>query len=125
MRSRETTLFAKHPERFIEQAIVTFVQESSSNRRKVDGGRYFDSPLVGFASGDDFLFKEYKKAFGRFHFSPKDIFDLTFGKSDRNKELSVISWILPISEDTRKAKPQGDKIPFPALEPHTLFRRAI
>lgn len=120
MKSRETTLFAKHPEKVIEKAIVKFVQESSSNRRKVDGGRYFGLPLVEFASADDPLFKEYKKAFGRFHLSPKDIFDLTFGKSDRNKELSVISWILPISEDTRKANRKATKFPS-LLWSHTRY----
>jgi len=111
MKSKEKIYFAKDPERFIQQAIVKFVQESSSNRRKVDGGRYFDSPLVGFASANDPLFKQYKKIIGRFHLSPQDIFDLTFGKSDRKKELSVISWVLPISEDTRRANRKEDKYP--------------
>jgi epoxyqueuosine reductase len=113
MQSHARIQFAKDPEKFIERAIAGFVRESSLNRRKVDGGRYFDSPLVGFASGDDPLFKEYKKIIGRFHLSPRDIFDLTFGKRGRNKELSVISWILPISEDTRKANRKAEK--FPAL----------
>ena len=111
MKSQDKIQFAKDPEKFIEEAIARFVQESPSNCRKVDGGRYFDSPLVGFASGDDSLFKEYKKMFGRFHFSPREIFDLTFGKSDGHKELSVITWVLPISEDTRKSNRKSDKFP--------------
>lgn len=120
MKSKSRVCFAKEPEKFIEQAIGKFVDESSSNRRKVDGGRYFDSPLVGFASANDPLFKQYKKIIGRFHFSPQDIFDLTFGKSDRQRELSVISWVLPISQDTRKANYRQDKYPS-LLWSHTRY----
>ncbi len=57
MRSKPSVYLAKEPEKFIEQAITKFVQESSFNRRKVDGGRYFDPPLVGFASANDPLFQ--------------------------------------------------------------------
>ena len=120
MKSKGRVYFAKDPEEFIRQAIAKFVQESSSNHRKVDGGRYFDSPLVGFASANDPLFKQYKKIIGRFHFSPQDIFDLTFGKSDQKKELSVISWILPISEDTRKGNRKEQKYPS-LLWSHTRY----
>jgi hypothetical protein len=120
MKSKERIYFAKDPEKFVQQAIAKFVEESSSNQRRVDGGRYFDSPLVGFASANDPLFKQYKKIIGRFHFSPQDIFDLTFGKSDRKKELSVISWILPISEDTRKGNRKEDKYPS-LLWSHTRY----
>jgi hypothetical protein len=52
---------AKEPERFLERAITRFVQDSPANRRKVDGGKFWDHPLVGFASGEDPLFKQYKK----------------------------------------------------------------
>ncbi len=120
MKSKERIYFAKDPENFVQQAITKFVEESSFNRRKVDGGRYFDSPLVGFASAKDPLFKQYKKIIGGFHFAPQDIFDLTFGKSDRKKELSVISWILPICEDVRKVNRKQDKYPS-LLWSHTRF----
>jgi hypothetical protein len=43
---------AKEPEKFLERAIIRFVQESPANRRKVDGGKYWDLPLVGFAYGE-------------------------------------------------------------------------
>jgi len=108
---QEKISFAEDKESFIRQAIARFVQESPYNRRKVDGGRYFDAPLVGFASGNDPLFKQYKKIIGRFHLSPREIFDLTFGKGDGERELSVISWVLPICEDTRKANRKEDQYP--------------
>lgn len=120
MQSHKTHHFDSDPENFIRQAIAKFVKESPANRRKVDGGRYFDSPLIGFASANDPLFKQYKKIIGRFHFSPQNIFDLTFGKSDQKKELSVISWILPICEDARKANRKQDKYPS-LLWSHTRY----
>jgi epoxyqueuosine reductase len=120
MGSHKTRHFDSDLENFIRQAIVKFVQESSSNRRKVDGGRYFDSPLVGFASGDDPLFKRYKRLIGRFHFTPREIFDLTFGKNNPNPELSVITWVLPIREDVRKVNRKQDKYPS-LLWSHTRF----
>lgn len=107
----ERITFSRDPERFIERTIAKFVATNPANRRKVDGGKYWDTPLVGFASGKDPLFKQYKKIIGRFHFTPQEIFELTFGKSKRLKELSVVSWVLPVSEDTRISNRKGTKYP--------------
>jgi len=96
-------LFAKEPEKFIQSAITRFVSESSANRRKVDRGRYWEDPLVGFTLGDDPLFKQYKKIIGRFHYTPQEIFDLTFGKTKTPRKLSVISWVLPAAKDIRES----------------------
>jgi epoxyqueuosine reductase len=107
----ERIRFAENPERFIEKTITKFVQKSSANRRKVDGGKYWDTPLVGFASGDDSLFKQYTKIIGKFHYMPQEIFDLTFGKGKKPRKLSVISWVLPASEDIRKSNRKETKYP--------------
>src|SRR4030065_1772080 len=109
MGTRDRIIFAKNPERFIEGAITKFVQESPGNCRKVDGGKYWDKPLVGFASGEDPLFRQYKKIIGRFHYTPQEIFDLTFRKGKTPKELSVISWVLPVSEDIRRSNRKEDR----------------
>jgi epoxyqueuosine reductase len=111
MRGPKRITFDKDPEKFIETTIANFVQKSPANRRKVDGGRYWEVPLVGFASGKDPLFKHYKKIIGKFHFTPQEIFDLTFGKGNQPKELSVISWVLPASEDIRKSNRKESKYP--------------
>ena len=103
--------FSKHPEKFIEKAIIQFTKKSPANRRKVDGGRYWDQPLVGFASGDDPLFRQYKKIIGKYHLTPREIFELTFGKGQRSKQISVISWVLPASEDIRKSNRKEDRYP--------------
>jgi epoxyqueuosine reductase len=106
-------LFSEDAEKFIERVITKFIQESPANRRKVDGGRYWETPLVGFASGEDPLFNQYKKIIGEFHFTPQEIFELTFGGRKPSKDLSVISWVLPTSEDIRKSNRK--EIRYPSL----------
>lgn len=110
-KTMERIVFSKEPEKFIKRVIAKFVQESPSNRRKVDGGRYWETPLVGFASGEDPLFKQYKKIIGKFHFTPEEIFNLTFRKNKPSKRLSVISWVLPASEDIRRSNRKETKYP--------------
>jgi epoxyqueuosine reductase len=111
MKSVKRIVFNKDPEKSIERAIARFVWESPANRRKVDGGKYWETPLVGFSSGEDLLFKEYKKIIGEFHFTPQEIFELTFGGRKPSKELSVISWVLPTSEDIRKSNRKEARYP--------------
>jgi epoxyqueuosine reductase len=103
--------FSKYPEKFIEKAIIQFTQKSPANRRKVGGGKYWGQPLVGFASGDDSLFREYKKIIGKYHLTPREFFELTFGKGQQPKQISVISWVLPKSEDVRKSNRKEDRYP--------------
>jgi len=111
MKAKKGIRFAKNPEKFIESAIVQFVQKSPANRRKEGRGKYWDRPLVGFASGDDPLFKAYKKIIGKFHFTPEEIFSLTFGNKKKPQTLSVISWILPHVEEIRKSNREEDRYP--------------
>ncbi len=103
--------FSKQPEKFIEKAIIQFAKKSPANRRKVNGGSYWERPLVGFASGDNPLFRQYKKIIGKYHLTPKEIFELTFGKGQRPEQISVISWVLPVSEDIRKSNRKKDRYP--------------
>lgn len=102
---------SNNPEKFVGKAIAKFVKDSPANRRKLDKGKYWDEPLVGFASGEDPLFKQYKKIIGRFHFTPREIFELTFGKRKTLPQLSVISWILPASEDIRQSNRKETRYP--------------
>jgi epoxyqueuosine reductase len=111
-------LFAREPDAFILKALTRFLEESRWNRRKADGGRYFTAPLVGFASGDDPLFDEYQAIIGDYHLTPRTVFDLTFGKGD-DRPLTVISWVLPVSEDTRRSN-RKDGIPS-LLWSHTRY----
>jgi epoxyqueuosine reductase len=120
MLSRSDELLNNAPELFVQEIIDEFMRKSPLSRRDVDGKKFFDSALVGFASGDDPLFVEYKNIIGEFHFTPRQIFNLTFGETNVVGKLSVIAWVLPISEDTRKANRNQHKFPS-LLWSHTRY----
>ncbi len=111
MKTQKRGLFAKDPEKFIEKAIVHFTRTNPGNRRKEGRGKYWDRPLVGFASAEDPLFKAYKKIIGKFHFTPQEIFRRTFGNEKNSQPLSVIAWILPHVEEIRASNRKETKYP--------------
>ena len=90
----------------IEEEIKTFVRTSPLNRMpSTDNHKFFDEPLVQFADGDDPIFTEYKTIISPTHLTPREALAITFGKipADTAAHISVISWILPISEIIRKS----------------------
>ncbi|MEI7673339.1 MAG: epoxyqueuosine reductase, partial [Deltaproteobacteria bacterium] len=59
-------------------------------------------PLIGFSRGDDPLYQKFKNDIGPFYWTPLEIFNETFpGLSVEPGELTVISWILPQTKQTR------------------------
>ena len=65
----------------------------------------FDRPVIGCARGEDPLFVFLKEDIGSdFYWTPADAFSAAFpNKKILSEELSVIAWILPQTEHTRKA----------------------
>jgi ferredoxin len=63
----------------------------------------FESPLVGYADGDDPLFMQYKTVIGPEHRTPHEAIARAYGRQPDNlpRRLSVISWILPVARKTR------------------------
>jgi len=76
----------------------------------------FDTPLVGCASGADSLFPFLKEDIGpEFYWLPEEAFSHGFpGLGARADELSVIAWILPQTENTRRAHRKAG--PLPSIE---------
>lgn len=63
----------------------------------------FDLPLVAFAAGDDPLWTAYKEHVGPFHWTPLEAFSLAHPDTPVSPgELSVMCWVLPQTEITRK-----------------------
>ncbi len=93
------------PTQWVEERVKAFIAEDESNRLALDGEAIYDEPLVGFARGDDPLFRRYKTIIGKFHYTPLEWMRLSLGKRSsgdlRAKDLRVIGWILPIAERTR------------------------
>jgi epoxyqueuosine reductase len=88
---------------WITSLIVDYVAKSPNNSIKnAENEKAWDEPLVGFSRGDDSIYQFYKENIGPFHWTPSDIFSLTFPDTPaKPEELSVISWVLPHTESIK------------------------
>ena len=82
--------------------IRRFALEGAGNRFPDSGEPYFDEPVVGFAAADDPLFTRYKSVIGEFHQTPLELAQSS-GTGDAWEPRTVISWVMPISEATRRS----------------------
>ncbi|MCF8106898.1 MAG: 4Fe-4S ferredoxin [Desulfohalobiaceae bacterium] len=93
----------KETAQWIEEEVRAFV--SSSRENSLRSGRpepAFAEPLLGIARGDDPLFQDFKDHVGEFHWTPVEAFGLAFpGEEIRGEDLSVISWVLPQTSQTK------------------------
>jgi len=114
----EKVVFLKNPNKILEQLIKNFIKESPKNRRtQLDNGVYWEEPLVGFASGTNPLFFQFKSLIGNFHLTPREI--ISSALKEKGKELllpeveqiSIISWILSAAEDIRKSNRKEERFP--------------
>ncbi len=90
---------------WLRSLIVDFL-ETDVNRMGDHFGdeKMWDTPLVGFASGADDLFKKYKspEVCGVEHWTPAEAFAKAYPESDFTEdELTVVSWVLPQTEKTK------------------------
>lgn len=108
---------AQSNEEFLRKTIVEFVESSPGNRMdKLDGSPYYDEPLVGFSSGDDPLYSEFKSIIGDYHFTPKELLEKMVAEGDAASDqsldnVSVVSYVLPITEKTRISNRPQKKYP--------------
>jgi len=102
------------PAQFIEQQIKESVRTSPVNRLSfMNDYVMWDEPLVKFADGDDPIFNEYKTIISSTHLTPREALAKAYNKSpeDMPAHLSVISWILPVVEETRKSNSAETRVP--------------
>ncbi len=97
----------------VEGLIKAFVNNSPLNSLGNEAGeKAWDEPLVGFSGGDDPLYAEFKGHIGDFYFTPLEIFTLTFPETSVSAgELTVISWVLPHIEQTKRDNRKETSLP--------------
>ena len=88
---------------WLSNLVTEFVQNSPENSLKMEiEEKAWDEPLVGFSSGADPLYKTSKDAVGQDHWTPLEIFSITFPDAVVGPDdLTVISWVLPHREPTK------------------------
>jgi epoxyqueuosine reductase len=89
--------------KWIEGVIKEFINESPENTLKnKEDDKAWEDLLVGFSSGDDPIYQEYKEYVGPFHWVPLEIFAAAFPNlKPQAEDLTVISWVLPQTEATK------------------------
>jgi epoxyqueuosine reductase len=105
--SADKEKFEKNPAQYLDKSIRDYIATSPNNRFSAfPEDPIWDEPLIGFAAGDDPIFREYKSIIGDFHVSPREALEMyldSTGCADKNqiKDVSVISFVLPATEKTR------------------------
>lgn len=90
----------------IKNLITSYVEKNHQNYCQHFKDRFFDSPLIGFARGDEPIFETIQEQVGIESMTPQQALlnavhakDAAFGI--KPEEVSVISWVLPISSTVR------------------------
>ena len=98
---------------WIEELVRKFIENSQINTLQNQAGdRAFENPLVGFSKGEDPIYLDYKDHVGPFHWTPQEIFSLSFPEIKAEAdELTVISWILPHIEATKRDNRRENQYP--------------
>jgi len=98
---------------WVKSLIRDFITTSPYNtlKNKTEEPAWVDA-LVGFASGADPIWQQYKEYVGPFHWTPWEVFNQHCpGERAGAGELTVISWVLPQREAVRKANLRTKKYP--------------
>jgi len=92
-------------DRFIAQSPLNNLQNENADPA-------WDEALVGFASGADPLFQEYKEYIGPFHWTPLEIYNQYHPENPATpNDLTVISWVLPQRKAVRDMNRKERKFP--------------
>lgn len=97
----------------VMQTVRDFLKESSLNTMQNEkNDPAWEDCLVGFASGIDPLWQQYKEYVGAFHWTPWEVFNQHCPDINVSADqLTVISWILPQREQVRELNKQAKLYP--------------
>lgn len=98
---------------WIENIIRDFINTSPLNTiQNAAAETAWELALVGFSSGADQIWQQYKEYVGAFHWTPWEIFNQHRPEENVSAEqLTVISWILPQRKIVRKANRRQRRYP--------------
>lgn len=104
----------------IIKEIRSFVNSSPLNQSPEDNYRYFDDPLIGFASINDPIFLKFKEKIGEVYLTPIELLKLELGL-EQVENGTMISWILPINEKILASNRAETSLPSKELSHMRLY----
>ena len=115
------------PAVWIESFIKDFQRRSPENSLKNETGEAaFGEPLVGFSKGDDPLYGKIRDHIGPIYLTPGDLFERAFPGSGVSPDaLTVISWILPQTDATKRDQRKESSYPSERWVRARLFGEAF
>lgn len=99
---------------YLTDLILDYMSKTENNNLKECPGFAFAEPIVGFSRGDDELYAFYKNHIDPdFYRTPAEWLESAFGRRFEPENISVISWFLPQTDDTKaKARALNDCPPY-------------
>jgi epoxyqueuosine reductase QueG len=95
-------LLCRAMEKLLICEIRRFIGSHPGNHLPESDSPYFDEPLMGIASAEDQIFRDYRHIIGPFYLLPEELLA---------GAVSVISWILPISNTVRESNRKQTELP--------------
>lgn len=89
---------------WLGKVVADFLETSPTNSLEDGTGeKAWTDYMMGFSNGADPIFESYKEHVGEFHWTPAEAFALAWPDEEFTaEELTVISYILPQTEATKK-----------------------
>jgi epoxyqueuosine reductase len=100
------------PADWIKNAVRDFAASAENSMGGREHEPAWGEPLTGFSRGDDPLYLQFKRDIGFFYWTPLEIFEKSFpALKTVAAKLTVISWILPQTEKSKKDNRKETKHP--------------
>ena len=88
---------------WIQAELKKFTNSSANTMKKWNDEPAWGEPIIGFSNGADPLYSFYKKDIGEFYLAPLEFLQNKYpNKNFDAKKISVISWILPQTDATKR-----------------------
>ncbi|MDL2210164.1 4Fe-4S ferredoxin [Desulfovibrio sp. OttesenSCG-928-O18] len=98
---------------WLQQTATEFMKGPANDLHMPTGPEpAWGTPFIGFAAGDDPLWDSYKDHVGEFHWTPSEAFAIAYPDEKFSaSELTVMSWILPQTDATRRDHKKEKVVP--------------
>ena len=87
---------------WIQEEIKSFIAGPENSMEKWNNEPAWAEPLIGFSNGADPLYAFYKQDIGDFYLLPHEFMKNKYGKEFEPAKLTVVSWILPQTDATKR-----------------------